>query len=172
MKKLVIFSGLPGTGKSTLSKLYAEKIGAIWLSVDPVEGAMKQSGVKDNYQLGVAAYEVIRTIAHEHLSMDRIIVIDAVNPVETVREMWRKLARHHKIRLDIVECVTRSEVLHQDRIGKRVRNIPGIHEVSWERVQARKIEFEPWQDDRTIIYTDTSIEESFQELLTRLTSDE
>jgi len=37
---LVIFGGLPGTGKSTLARTLAEKLGAVYLRVDTIESAI------------------------------------------------------------------------------------------------------------------------------------
>ena len=164
MKKLLVFSGLPGTGKSTLSYRYANKNNAIWLSVDPIEGAMKVSGVENNYQLGVAAYEVMYVIADSHLELGREVVIDAVNPVEESRQLWRKLAKKHDIQAIFIECQTKDTKAHKERVEKRVRNIQGMKEIDWQRVQVRKSEYQPWTEDRIVINTDGSIEKSFKEL--------
>lgn len=43
---LYIFSGLPGTGKSTLSSALASELRATYLRADVVEQAMRVAGVK------------------------------------------------------------------------------------------------------------------------------
>lgn len=168
MNRLVVFSGLPGTDKSTLSKMYAEETGAIWLSIDPIEGAMKISGVENNYSLGVASYEIAKVIADQHIELGRSVIIDAVNPVEETRDIWRKLAAKHKTKLDFVECTTDDQDLHKERIDKRVRNIPGMEEITWERVQSRKAEYQLWTENRIVISTNKSLKEASKELLSKL----
>jgi adenylate kinase family enzyme len=37
---LVVFGGLPGTGKTTLSRAVAEALGAVWLRIDAIEAAI------------------------------------------------------------------------------------------------------------------------------------
>lgn len=38
---LIIFNGLPGSGKSTVAKLLSQKINAVYLRVDTVEQAIR-----------------------------------------------------------------------------------------------------------------------------------
>lgn len=168
MKRLIVFSGIPGSGKSTLSKMYADNSEAIRLSVDPIEGAMKLAGIENNDNLGRAAYKVMGVIADQQLSLHKAVIIDAVNPVEEARDIWRELAKQHGIQLEVVECITKDRSIHKQRVEKLVRNIPGMKEISWERVQFRKSEYQPWKDERIIIQTDGSVEESYKELITLL----
>ena len=44
---LYIFSGLPGTGKSTLASAIARIRGAVYLRVDTIEQAIKNSGITE-----------------------------------------------------------------------------------------------------------------------------
>jgi predicted kinase len=45
MVMLVVFAGLPGTGKSSIARKLAGKTGAIWLQIDSIEQANRESGV-------------------------------------------------------------------------------------------------------------------------------
>ena len=42
---LIVFGGLPGTGKTTLSRLVAQDLSATWLRIDVIEVAMWRSGI-------------------------------------------------------------------------------------------------------------------------------
>lgn len=39
---LIAFAGLPGVGKTTLSRALARRIGAAWLRIDTIEGARQR----------------------------------------------------------------------------------------------------------------------------------
>lgn len=145
MQKVITVSGLPGSGKSTVAENLAKKLSLPVFSIDPIEGAMMRSGISKE-ATGIAAYEIAMALADEHLKLGHSVVIDAVSPVEAARDMWREVAKTNNAQLVIIEVVCSDEQLHKQRIEKRVRNIKGMAEITWERVQERKREFEPWQD--------------------------
>lgn len=41
MVTLVVFAGLPGSGKSSIARGLARSIGAIWLRIDSIEDAIR-----------------------------------------------------------------------------------------------------------------------------------
>ncbi|EEQ16447.1 Uncharacterised protein [Yersinia frederiksenii] len=43
---LIIFSGLPGTGKSTIAHLLAERLKAVYLRIDTIEQAIRSADSK------------------------------------------------------------------------------------------------------------------------------
>ena len=146
MQKVIVISGLPGSGKSTVAEGLSRQLSLPVFSIDPIEAAMWQGGLS-RQDTGVAAYQVVVALANEHLQLGHSVIVDAVSPIEAARDMWRKVAQANKARLVVVEVICSDMQLHKTRIEKRVRNIPGMPEVTWERVQQRKAEFEPWQDD-------------------------
>ena len=65
--KLVILSGLPGTGKSELGQQLARRLDISVLSVDPIEAAILRAGIAQSFETGLAAYLVAETIAAAQL---------------------------------------------------------------------------------------------------------
>lgn len=90
-RRLVVLSGLPGTGKSVLAELLSEETGDPVLSVDPIESAIVQSGIERSFETGLAAYQVCAALAQTQLRRGQGAIIDAVNGVEPARELWRRL---------------------------------------------------------------------------------
>ena len=39
---LIIFSGLPGSGKSTIARALAQQLGAVYLRIDTIEQAIRE----------------------------------------------------------------------------------------------------------------------------------
>ena len=54
---LIVFAGLPGTGKTTLARLLAAEVRAAHLRVDAIEAAMKRTG-QTTESIGAAGYVV------------------------------------------------------------------------------------------------------------------
>lgn len=143
-------SGLPVSGKSTFARHVSMALSVPVVSVDPIEAAMWSAGIPED-MTGVAAYAVACAVAREQLGLGRSVIGDAVNPVEAAREMWRSLAREHGARLLVIECVCSDRRVHRGRVWVRKCNIPGMAEVTWERVEERKREYEPWADERLVL---------------------
>jgi predicted kinase len=149
---LIVLSGLPGSGKSMVAEGLSRTLSIPLFSVDPIEAAMWRGGLAKD-QTGIAAYEVAIALADENLRLGHSVIVDAVNPIEAPRAAWRSLAAKHRAEMKIIECVCADEAVHRRRIEARVRNIAGMPEVTWDRVQRRRAEYEAWTDARLTLDT-------------------
>lgn len=164
MKKIIVVSGLPGVGKSTLAEGIVVKLKFPLFSVDPIESSIIKSGIAKSFETGLAAYLVVEMLAAEQLKLDLSVIIDAVSPVKEARDMWRGLSKRYDARLIVVECVLESE-LHKKRVAARVRNMHGIPEVTWEDVENRRKEYLTWTEERLTIDTANDREYNLKEVL-------
>lgn len=146
MTALVVFAGLPGSGKSTVAALFGDRIGVPVLSVDTVDRSMRSMGVKEA-RPGVTAYVVVEALAEEHLRRGRGVVVDAVNAVEEARQMWRELALRTGATLRFVEVVCSDPAVHRARVEERHADDPW--KPDWAAVTARR--YEPWTDECTVL---------------------
>jgi hypothetical protein len=69
---LIVFGGLPGTGKTTLARAVAEEHAATYLGIDAIEQALRSSGVVVGGEVGPAGYLVAYKVAGSNLLMARI----------------------------------------------------------------------------------------------------
>jgi predicted kinase len=148
--RLIIFCGLPGTGKSAVAEGVSRHLKMPLFSVDPIESAIVRSGIESCFATGLAAYMIAETLADEQLKLGQSPIIDAVNSVMEAREMWFSLARKHEAKLVVIECICSVASLHRQRLAARVRNIYGIAEVTWDDVEARRSEYLVW-DEPTLV---------------------
>lgn len=162
--KLILISGLPGSGKSTVAESLAEKLSIPLFSVDPIESSLIKSGLKRSFETGLAAYVVAEALAGEQLKRGLSVIIDAVSPVQEARDMWHNLVRKQNATLIIIECVLERE-LHKKRIESRIRNMHGIPEVTWEDVENRRKKYLPWKEERLALDTATTHEKSVKKAL-------
>jgi len=143
---LVVISGLPGTGKSTVGEAVARRSGAVWLSVDEVEDALLGVGLASDWTTGVAAYEAVAAAAADNLRLGHVVIVDAVNDSEPARDTWRRAAQGASAPLVFVLLTPPQEPEHRLRLPGRTRSLSHQSEPTWEQVQARAHEFEHWRD--------------------------
>jgi predicted kinase len=148
---LIVMSGLPGSGKSTIAERIAEKLGFPIFSVDPIESAMLEAGVQQGFETGLAAYIVAATLASEQLKLGISVVIDAVNAEEEGKNTWRELGRKYDLTPIVLEVVVSNQALHRRRIESRMRGLHGFSEVSWDQVEARRMKRTPWKEPTLLL---------------------
>ncbi|TNC14809.1 adenylyl-sulfate kinase [Methylobacterium terricola] len=145
---LIVFAGLPGTGKTTISRAVARALAATHLRIDIIEQAIRDSGVPAGL-VGASGYAVAQALAGAHLGDGRIVVADCVNPVAASREGWRAVADRASVRLVEVEVACPDTREHRRRVEGRVSDIPGLVLPSWEAVMGGH--YEPWDRARLVI---------------------
>ena len=149
--KLIIFSGLPGTGKSTLAEGVGKALGIPVFARDWLEAALLRNGLQPTMEdkpLGFVGYELMTMLAERQLMLGQSVVLDSVAATESIRSRWRGLARQYHAGWRVIECICSDESLHRSRLQDRKRNIPGWHELEWADVEKGKQYYAPWQDER------------------------
>ena len=161
-------SGLPGVGKSAVADAVGQHLGAVVLSVDPIEAAIWRAGIEPSFETGVAAYEVAATLAEHQLALGLTVIVDAVSSIEVARNMWRRAAARAAAPARIVEVVCVDVDLHRRRLASRQRMIDGFPEPTWEQVEARRAEWEPWSEDRLVVDSTGALDDNVAEVLAYL----
>jgi predicted kinase len=146
VRVLIVFGGLPGTGKTTLSRELARRLQATYLRVDTIEQALKAAGLA----VGATGYVLAQALAAENLKLDRTVIADCVNPVLASRIGWRETALRSAARLVEIEIVCGDLAEHRRRI-EGVADIEGLVQPSWDDVMRHA--YEPWDRDRLVLDT-------------------
>ena len=162
--KLIIFSGLPGTGKSTLAEAIGRDLGIPVFAKDWLEATLLRSGLKqanEDKSLGFAGYELLTTLAERQLMLGQSIILDSVAASQTIRNTWRQLSDQYRADWRVIECICSDESLHRSRLKDRRRNIPGWHELEWAEVERVKRYFSAWMGERLVLDLTHSFVENF-----------
>ena len=148
---LIVFGGLPGTGKTTLARELAQRLTAVYLRIDTIEQAIVNSGVM--VDVGPAGYFVGYSVAADNLRLGLTVVADSVNSLAVTREAWSEAAKSSKAAVTEIEVICSDLGEHRRRVELRKSEISGHKLPSWQDVINRQ--YEPWT--RGHIVVDTAI---------------
>ncbi|MEU0091282.1 AAA family ATPase [Kribbella sp. NPDC006257] len=143
--QVVVFTGLPGTGKSTVAELVARELGAPAFAGDWLLGALKPHGLLtglDRPAFLAMYYDLLTTLMNRQLMLGQSAVMDCLINDELV-DRWSKSARQYDAQFHVIECVCSDEAEHRRRVETRTRNIPGWREVDWAHVERMRTEYPP-----------------------------
>jgi|GEM_PF-311181 len=161
MPMLIIFGGLPGTGKTAIAQQLARELGAVYLRIDSMEQAIRDFGVVSN-SLNDAGYRVGYVVAEDNLRLGRTVVADSVNPLRLTRDAWISVADRTQTRAIEVEVTCSDPVQHRHRVETRIADICGLRLPTWQEVVSR--EYQPWDREHTVIDTTSqSVAENVRE---------
>lgn len=150
---LVVVTGRPGTGKTTLSRALAGRLSATYLRVDAIETAV--SNVTGKIVTGVEGYAVAHALARSNLELGRDVVVDAVCPVPESRAGWSETAAAAGSELIIIETALPDPAEHRRRVQQRRPDLAGQRVPTWADVAAAP--WTPWDPardgSRTVIDT-------------------
>ena len=157
---LFILSGLPASGKSTLSKLIVKEYGAVYLRIDTIE-----QGLRDlcDFEVQGEGYRLSYRIAGDNLKLGQNVVSDSCNPVNLTRKEWEKVTKENDSIFINIEVLCSDKEEHRKRLETRNSEVKGLKLPVWEDIENR--EYHSWESERiTIDTSNKSIKESFKEL--------
>jgi hypothetical protein len=85
MATLVVFGGLPGSGKSSIARELARQTGASWLRIDSIEQAIRESGIVTG-SVDDAGYRAAYAVADDNLRLPaRLATLGRISPLRAQR---------------------------------------------------------------------------------------
>jgi predicted kinase len=156
---LIVFGGLPGTGKTAIARELSRRLDASYVRIDAIEQSLRTAGLA----VGAMGYVIGNELAAENLKIGRVVVADCVNPVLASRNGWRETASRNAARLVEIEVICSDAGEHRRRVESRLADINGLVVPTWRDVVNRT--YEPW--DREHVVLDTA-KDSIDHLVDRI----
>ncbi|MCY7262347.1 MULTISPECIES: AAA family ATPase [Pseudomonas] len=128
---LIVFSGLPGSGKTTIARTLAPHLGATYLRIDSIEQGLRDAGLAE---VGKAGYQIALQLAEANLALGNPVLADCVNPVAESRQAWSDLAQRLGVLLLDVEVICSDPREHRRRVETRQVDVLGLQAPSWQSV--------------------------------------
>ncbi len=160
---LIVLSGLPGVGKTTVARALARAANAVHIRIDTIEQALREAGVA----VEAEGYRVAYAVAEDNLRLGHRVIADSVNPWPLTRREWRAVAARADAAVLDVECVCSDLAEHRLRVETREPDIAGHRLPTWPEVIAR--DYRPWTEDRLVIDTArVTIDQAVAEILAQV----
>lgn len=150
MTDLVIFSGLPGVGKSTLSTRLARELRRPLLCIDDVIGEVPENVGVEFWDSKVT---ILLDLVETQLKLGLDVIADSVF-MNMDRYHAQALARKYDARFLPIYVFISDEKVWKERVTTRYNelNIPGV--ATWENIQHQRQRFRVWEPD-TALFIDS-----------------
>lgn len=146
---LIVMSGPPGVGKTTVARLVAARIKAAYVRIDTIEQNLRESGASG--PIGPEGYLVAYGVAGDNLSLGLAVVADCVNVSDAPRAAWQRVAQQHGHPYLLVQLTCSDPVEHRRRVEVRQADLPGHVLPDWPAVS--RIQFPPPPPDALVLDT-------------------
>ena len=145
---VILFTGVPGTGKTTLAETITKEHNAALLNWDWMMSALRvfpevwETVSADPDRRRDVGYTLMSRMVEYRLRLAQPSVLDCVARPRAI-EQWSALCASYDTPFMAVECVLRDEVEHRTRIEGRDRAIPGWDELEWSFVENSRTIYQP-----------------------------
>ena len=159
---LVIFSGLPGTGKSTLSEELARELRWPLLCIDDVIGEMPENAGFPFWDSRIA---ILLDLVETQLRLGLNVIVDSVF-MNMDRHHAQELARKYQARFLPIHVFVSDEDVWCERVTARFNELDNPDVATWERIQRQREGFREWEPG-TALFIDSMkpLDKNFRSVL-------
>ena len=148
--KLIVFSGLPGTGKSTLANRLARELQVPLLCIDDLIGDVPEGAGIPFWDSKVA---ILLRLAEVQLELGLSLILDSVF-MNMDRYHAQVLARKHDARFYPIYVFLSDDQAWEERVRARYEEAKHKGVATWERIQHQRERFRPWESG-TALFIDS-----------------
>ena len=162
MNTLVIFSGLPGVGKSTLANRLARELRWPILCIDDVVGEIPSNPGVEFWDSKVA---ILLDITASQLRLGLSVIVDSVF-MNTDRLHAQHLAHEHGARFRPIYVFVSDDKIWEHRVTARYDEMNNKDVATWERIKVQRGHFREWEPG-TALFVDAlhPMEQNYADVL-------
>ena len=147
---LIAPSGLPGTGKTTIARGVAARLGAVLRRIHSIEVALARSTLRIR-PAADAGYEAACAVAADDLRSGLSVVAGCANDIAVTRAAWADVARDAAASVLNVAVICADPAEHRRRVETRRADLEG--QVLPDRRGVMSPGFEPRAEPRQVLDT-------------------
>ena len=162
---LILFCGLPGSGKTVLSKKLANKINSIYLNTDIVRKRLFETPAYTNEEKD-KIYSRMLDMADFALKQGKDVVLDGTFYKDSLRKSAISIAKNNSEKYLIIECIAHEKTVKvwmQKRAKKK-----SVSDADFAVYERLKKEYYPIKEKHFIFKTDKTFSTQFNKLLAEI----
>jgi predicted kinase len=166
---LVIFSGLPGTGKSTLADKLARDLRWPLLRIDDVVGEVPENPGLEFWDSKV---ELLLDLVNTQLELGLSVIADSVF-MNMDRQYAQEIARANHARFRPVYVFVSDDGIWEQRVTRRYNELKDKDVATWDRIQHQRARFREWEAG-TALFLDSiaPVEQNYDRLKNFVSTEE
>ncbi len=166
---LVIFSGLPGTGKSTLADKLARELRWPLLRIDDVIGEIPEN---PNVAFWDSKVAILLGLTETQLELGISVIVDSVF-MNLDRNHAQGLARKYKARFLPIFVFVSDDYVWKERVTTRYRESKNNNVATWEQIRHQRGHFRKWEPDTALLVDSLrSFDRNYETVLNFVTKDQ
>ena len=162
---LIVVTGLPGTGKTTIAEALAKEVDAVVFSTDKIRKMIFEKPVYDEEDKRIV-YNELFSQTGKYLAVGKSVILDGTFYTKVLRERAKEVGKSFCEKVFFVYCDTPEDLL-KERINKRKDEFSDADYSVYLKI--KKI-FEEFEEDVIIIDTSNPVNTNIDIIKTRIYS--
>lgn len=113
-KRLILFCGISGSGKSTRAKHWAETDNYIYINADSMRGVLSEDGNESDQSQNGKVFQILEIMVKYFMKQGLDIIIDNLNNKISARGLWIRLGKRYGYKIEafvmnnnLKDCISR-----------------------------------------------------------------